>query len=179
MQIKSALDTMVKFPEPILGKKVWNVRTFGAKGKDVLNAMDRCVPRQYADRMAALRKMTFEKNTSWLESVIDARDRTNHFQRGGIHFGYFAVRKVIDENGERITVPMWSPDQTVRDLMVVLWRKLLCFVEEFLGMFFFLRIKPQLTFGYRHLEDEGVMPRWGIDLMGNFGPHSFPEEEVE
>jgi hypothetical protein len=179
VQIKSALDTMVKFPEPILGKKVWNLRTFGAKGKDVLSAMANCVPRQYADRMDVLRKQTFEPNADLLNTMIDARDRMNHFQRGGVHFGRFAVRKVAAGADARVEVPMWSSNQTIRAAMIVVWRRLLCFVEEFMGMFYFLALRPGLSFAYRHIEDEGTLSRWAVDLIGNIGPQSFQDDEPE
>jgi len=142
VQLKSALDHLVKAPVPIFGSKVWTLRTFGDKGRDVTNALEKNIPRKYRDMVAGIKKMLFQQHGPWLNDVIRARDKVNHFIEGGLRFEHFGVHKLPDGT---IQVPMWSPDQTLLEGMAAIWENLFRFTEDFLAMFLFFRHKPGLT----------------------------------
>ncbi len=103
VQLKSALDHLVKTGIPIFGPKVWTLRTFGDKGRDVVKALEKNVPRKYKDLAAGVKKMLFDQHSAWLDDVIRARDKVNHFIEGGLKFEQFGVHKL--PNGT-IYVPM-------------------------------------------------------------------------
>jgi hypothetical protein len=94
------------------------------------------------------------QNQPWLQEVISLRDRISHFQKGGVPYEFFTVRKTIRGPKEVVLVPMWG-DETVRDALGGVWRKLLCFCEAFIGFTLYLRLKPYWGVRYTHIEDEG------------------------
>lgn len=137
VQIKSTLDHLVKVMVPMVGAKRWTVRTFGNKGEDVLSALKRNTGKQHEGRVRMMEVRLFEAHKPWLEAVIDARDRVNHYLGGGIKIQTFAVFRRPDGT---IEVPMWSAEQRLADMMNATWGLLLNFVEDFIAMALYFRI---------------------------------------
>jgi hypothetical protein len=137
VQIKSTLDHLVKIMIPMVGANRWTVRTFGNKGEDVLTALKRNTGRQHEGRVRMMEVRLFEKHKPWLEAVIDARDRVNHYLGGGIKIQTFAVFRRPDGTVE---VPMWSTQQRLADMMDGTWGLFLNFVEDFIAMAMYFRI---------------------------------------
>lgn len=164
VQIKSCLDYLIKIPSVIIGHKEWNLRTFGAKGKDVIKALNNNIPGKYISKSKFIIKL-IEDNQLWLEATIEARDKINHFIDGGINFEYFTVYMIKDNAKEILRVPMWSKDQTVRDFMKIVWSKLFKFCEDFIGGFIAFKIKYGLAF-YRGLSniDSATSP-WKVTTV--------------
>lgn len=139
VQLKSTLDYLVHLPVPILGKKKWNLRSFGDKGKDVVNALRRNLPRDEQRVVEGVVKFLFDKRQEWLTGSIHARDKVNHYLDGGIPFEFFSVTKVGDP--PKIRVPMWSKDQTIESFLDVSWHNLFVFVEDFIATFLYFRFE--------------------------------------
>ncbi len=162
VQLKSALDHLVKIPIPVFGGNAWKLRTFGDKGEEVINALQRNTPKKYADKIAVICDKVIRPNQGWLQVVIDIRDRINHLIEGGVAFEHFRIRKIVRDGVEHVVVPKWSDEQPVREALEITWRRLMCLCEEFIGFILFLRIKPGLGVAYRHVEDETGDARWAI-----------------
>jgi hypothetical protein len=145
VQTKSTLDYLVKVPIPILGRNVWPLRTFTGKGEGVLNALDRNVPKRYADKVRLIKEMVIKKHLAWLEATITARDRINHFLDGGVDFRAFLVIKVIKDEKERIHVPQFPDGMTAREMMEVTFLNLLMLVEDFIAGFLLFRLPPKYS----------------------------------
>jgi hypothetical protein len=151
VQIKSTLDHLVKLPVPMLGRNVWNLRTFGSKGEDVLNALKHNLPEKYKHTAKAFEKVVFRAHRPWLEQTIKLRDQVNHYLDGGLPVNAFGVFKV----GEEIKIPMFTKEQSVAQLMGIVWQNLFAFVEDFavlsisfklndgLALFFAGRLQPE------------------------------------
>jgi hypothetical protein len=113
--------------------------------------------------------MVFPEYQTWLEMVIASRDRTNHFKDGGVDAQVFLVAKTTINNEEKIVVPMWFDNLTVREYMRHAWHNLMGFVEQFTIGFLAMRFKP--GFGFIHTpRPEGsvispisVLPEEAID----------------
>ena len=169
VQFKSSLDYLAHVPGPVFGSG-WNPRTFGNKGEKIIKLLG-SIGKRYPERIALVIDIV-RSNQSWLADVIDVRDRSNHFQRGGVSYEYFQVKKVVRNGHEAILVPMWNEAESVRDVLGHAWRKLLCFCEAFIGFTLYLRLKPYWGVQYRHIEDEGeteasedaLDSRWRFEL---------------
>jgi hypothetical protein len=120
VQIKSTLDHLVKIPVPILGKNIWSLRTFGSKGEEVLKVLRHNLPEQHKYTAIGFEKVIFDQHRPWLNHVIKLRDRVNHYLEGGISTQAFTVYKA----GEEIKVPMFTKEQTVAQLMAIVWQNL-------------------------------------------------------
>jgi hypothetical protein len=131
VQIKSTLDHLVKIMIPMVGAKRWTIRTFGNKGEDVLTALKRNIGKGHEGRVRMMEVRLFEKHKAWLEAVIGARDRVNHYLDGGVDIKVFAVFK--REDGV-VEVPQWSREQKLAAMMDESWKILLNFVEDFVAM---------------------------------------------
>ena len=145
VQTKSALDHLVKIPAIIFGRNRWSMRTFGSKGKDVIKALRHNVPGE--DRPAAkAAALIIENAEKWLKATIDARDKINHFIDGGINFEHFSVHLLKDEAVELLKVPMWSPQQPIRDFLSVVWENLFMLCEDFTATLLGARLRPEFAF---------------------------------
>ena len=140
VQIKSTLDHLVKIMIPMVGAKRWNIRTFGNKGEDVVSMLKRNLPKEYEGRAHMMEVRLFQEHKAWLDAVIGARDRVNHYLDGGINIKTFSVLRRPDG---KIEVPLWSGEQTLADMMDASWALLLRFVEDFIAMALYFRIPMQ------------------------------------
>ncbi|HYN09680.1 MAG TPA: hypothetical protein VES67_20025 [Vicinamibacterales bacterium] len=128
VQIKSTLDHLVKVMVPMLGQRKWTLRTFENKGEGVLNALKRNTGKKHEGRVRMMEALLFERHVGWLDAVIGARDRVNHYLDGGINIHVFSVARNPDGTVE---VPMWSKQEKLRDVMEFFWSALIKFVEDF------------------------------------------------
>jgi hypothetical protein len=159
VQIKSTLDHLVKIPVPIFGKKIWNLQTFGAKGDDVLNVLRHNLPEKYKQSAKAFEYIVLDQHRPWLEQVINMRDKANHYLEEGLPPQPFSVFKKDDE----IMVPMYTKDQTVAQLMEMVWQNFLAFVEDFVALTLSFKSKDGLCF-FRNQRPAPESPNspWGI-----------------
>jgi hypothetical protein len=128
VQIKSALDHLVKVLRPIIGKS-WAMYTFGDKGDKVLKGLKGNTPRSKAGTVKSMEFLLFsEGHKFWLDAVIESRDRINHGIAGGFKIDRFAV---LRKDG-KVEVPMWNAEQTLGDAMNEIWAMFVFFVEDFL-----------------------------------------------
>ncbi len=139
VQVKSCLDHLVKVGRTVLGAKRWGIATFASNGKDVIKALRRSVPKE---KLGCTNNAVFyiKRNQPWIAATVEARDKINHFVSGGIDFKFFSVFP-REEGGKRtVRVPMWSPDQTVRQFMEAIWENLFRLCEDLVAAFLFFRI---------------------------------------
>jgi hypothetical protein len=149
VQLKSTLDYLAKFPLAIIGKNNWPyLHTFGNKGGTVLKALRNNVPKKWANQAKVIEEMVFPEYQPWLEMVITSRDRTNHFKDEGVEAEVFLVAKTTVDGEERIVVPMWFDNLTVREYIGHAWHNLMGFVEQFTIGFLAMRFKE--GFGFIH-----------------------------
>lgn len=153
VQLKSALDYLVKVPAAVFGQG-WNPVTFGDKGDGIIKMLERNTPKRFREDMPYLSDMIRE-NQWWLEDVIRIRDKVNHCKDGGLHYEFFRVRKVERDGTELVIVPMWTETMSVREAIGAVWRKLMCFAEEFIGYTLYLRLTAYWEVLYTRIEDEG------------------------
>lgn len=158
VQLKSTLDYLVHLPVPIFGRKKWNLRSFGDKGNDVVNAMRRNLPREQQKMVEGIVKILFEQRKDWLTWSIHARDKVNHFLDGGVPFEYFAVTKV--GYPPQIRVPMWSNEQTIESFMEISWHNLFTFVEDFIATFLYFRFEKGKTLFHGSSEFPSPISPW-------------------
>ncbi len=85
----------------------------------------------------------------WLEVAISARDRLNHYQDGGLDDKAFLVAKTTVNGEEKVIVPHWIEDMTVRDYMNHTWHNLFSLIEQFTVGFLVMRFKEGI--GFIHL----------------------------
>jgi hypothetical protein len=128
VQIKSTLDHLVKVMVPVIGRNKWTLRTFENKGEGVLNAPKRNTGKAHAGRVRMMEALLFERHVGWLQAVIGARDRVNHYLDGGISIHVFSVARSPDGS---VYVPKWSESRKLRETMEFFWSALIPFVEDF------------------------------------------------
>jgi hypothetical protein len=130
VQVKSALDYLARAPALVLGERVWNIGSFGDHGARVMRLLKSSTPASFRSRAEFLIHI-IKQNTPWLESLISARDKVNHYKDGGIEPDLFTVCALKDGNSVTVRVPMWSDEQSVADVMQQSFRVLFHFVEQF------------------------------------------------
>lgn len=132
VQVKSALDYLVKAPALVLGEKGWSLHTFSERGARVIRTLRGSTPSSFKQTSRMLQQVISEAREEWIESAIEARDRVNHYQRGGINPDIFIVAAAKDGDELLIQKPMWTGDQRVFEAMDIFWGQLIQFVERFL-----------------------------------------------
>ena len=60
VQVKSALDHLVKVPAVFLGPKIWSLTTWGDKGRRVEKAVANNLPKQYKQHAAGIRDLVLK-----------------------------------------------------------------------------------------------------------------------
>lgn len=150
VQLKSTLDYLAKLPLSIIGKKNWPyLRTFGDKGGMVIKALKNNVPKKWEKQAAMIEEMVFGEQGKWLEMAIASRDRSNHLKDGGVDAEVFLVAKTTVDGKEKVVVPMWLDNLTVREYMHHTWHNLMAFTEQFTVGFLVMRFKE--GFGFVHI----------------------------
>ena len=109
--------------------------------------------------------MLFDRNKDWLDTVIDMRDRVNHYLEGGLPIEHFNVRKVTRNDKQKVIVPMWSTSQTLRSALEVVWARLISFCEDFIGIFLFARLRLGFTFKHLDRAEAGALSLWRIGMI--------------
>ena len=161
VQIKSALDHLVKILVPVLGPSRWTIRTFANKGEDVLKALRRNLPKELQGKVDGFEKVVFDAHRLWLEDTITARDKINHFLDGEIPIENFAVFK----NGEKITVPLWSPGQSISEFMDMAWLNLIHFVENFVAFSLYFKLPSDLALFHGVVPPDSPESPWKVTVM--------------
>ena len=69
---------------------------------------------------------------------------------GGINFEYFSVHLLKDEAVETLRVPMWSPEQSVRAFLEIVWDNLFMLCEDFTATLISARLRPEFAFFHDH-----------------------------
>ncbi|MBI1982649.1 MAG: hypothetical protein HYS61_00435 [Acidobacteria bacterium] len=137
VQLKSALDHVVKVLVPILGARRWTIRTFAKRGDGVIRALESASPSEYRERSFAIIEHLIRPNQEWIQMSIDARDRLNHFLDGGISWEYFGVCQTAEGV---IQTPKWAADQTLDQLMEIVWANAFRFCEDFVAFSLAMRL---------------------------------------
>jgi hypothetical protein len=149
VQIKSTLDYLAKLPQAIIGKNNFPyLRTFGQKGKDVINALNNNIPQRWERQAGMLRDYIIKEHQPWIEVAVQSRDRTNHNKDGGVDYKTFLIAKTRVDGVQKVVVPFFQDGFTVSEYMKPTWFNLFRFAEEFTGGFLLMRLKPGL--GYLH-----------------------------
>lgn len=163
VQLKSCLDYLVKIPAVVIGHKKWGLRTFGAKGKDVIKALKNNVPKDHK-AMAKFAILFINQSSPWLEKTIEARDKINHFIDGGINFEYFTVIALHDGEKEILKLPMWNNEQSIRNFMEVVWRNLFRLCEDFVGSLIGFKIRSGYAFFHGTGDIDTPQSPWHVTI---------------
>ena len=131
VQVKSTLDYVAKAPVLVLGERGWMVGSFGEHGKKLVRTLKQNTPGSFR-KSATVLVLIIEENAPWLESLIGARDKVNHYLGGGLDPDLFTVSGIKDGEKIDIHVPMWSTEQSVLDMMDNGFEAVFHFVERFL-----------------------------------------------
>ena len=158
VQTKSTLDYLVKVPRIIFGEKAWSLRTFGNKGDDVIKMLENNIPDRFKKNAKGV-AVILKGHQDWLRSIVEARDRINHYIDGGIDIEFFAV--VRDDNG-KIHVPRFASDQTVREALKASWEYLFQLCEDFLGLVIAFRTKKGFAFFHGRRDMSSHDSVWAI-----------------
>ncbi len=164
VQLKSALDHMVNILHYTLDIKFSRLTTFHKYGDTIIKVLANNVSNTLEGRREAAARLTrlIERNKEWLKEIIDARDRMNHFLHGGLKPASFVVFVVIDADGKRTLYRPELAHTPTKEVMDILLKKLLEFVEYFIGLALASR-----TPGYGLqwvVQDDGDFqtPRWQL-----------------
>jgi hypothetical protein len=155
VQVKSALDHMVKILQPVIGI---NLHTFGEKGEQVFTALENNGPRKHRESVQDFKKNRFERHRAWLEVTISARDRLNHCIDGGTQFDAFSVFK----DGDKIVVPSVTDGARLSSALDEMWLSLILLVEDLGGLFLKFRLDPPLVLLYRNVPTAVPKSPWEV-----------------
>lgn len=167
VQLKSALDYMVKIPRIILGKDRWTVQTFGERGEKVIRALENNVPTEKKRIGRGIARLIIEKHRPWLNAVIDARDRLNHMIGEPVAPEAFMIYAAQREGSSILEIrrPIWSAEQSVREFMAVIWENFVRLVEDFVISFLLFRFKPGLVLYRGSVERGSANSPWAVTTI--------------
>jgi hypothetical protein len=137
VQSKSVLDHMVKILHYGLGIQFSNLTSFKDDGNGIIKILNGNVGANPPNKRRAAKLLIkhIQNNQDWLKGMIEARDRMNHFQHGGMSPMAFGVASIIEKDGiQTLHRPRMTPDQIVKEVMTTLMNNLLEFIEYFLGI---------------------------------------------
>jgi hypothetical protein len=160
VQCKSVLDHLCNILHYSMNISFSSLSTFGKNGNTIVNILKRNVPKH--GKKAAGELIRFiNDNQDWIKLMIDARDRMNHFQHGGIPVMSFGVACIIEQDGtKKVHRPQMNPAQTVKEVMDMLLDNVLHFVEYFLGIALCVRMPGH---GVKWTNsDDPTKPRWSV-----------------
>jgi hypothetical protein len=163
VQLKSALDHVATVPRVMLGSKRWNLRTFGEKGDVVAKALRHNLPADLKPTGEFMREHLMKPNRPWLETAIDLRDRLNHYLDGSVAVENFAVYKILGVENTAVAVPMWTAEQSLRQMLDILWWNTFHFVEDFVAFSIGLRKNKGFAFA-KNASAESLTPVWSVTL---------------
>lgn len=168
VQLKSALDYLVKIPRAVVGRNVWSLTTFGKKGDTVIKALKGSLPEKYADKAKLIEEKVVQKHLDWLADTINARDMINHYLHGGLDIKGFMVMKIIENGNEKIHVPMRTDDLTLRAYMEIAWVNLFKLTEDFIISFLALRLQVKYSLLHTLSDHTSVKSPWKIMPTQNY-----------
>jgi hypothetical protein len=119
VQCKSVLDHMVKILHYTIGLKFSALTSFKDDGNGVIKVLKGNVGKNPpgARKAAQLLIKHILNNQVWLKGMIEARDRMNHFQHGGMSPMAFGVASIIEKDGvQTLHRPRMNPDQLVKEV---------------------------------------------------------------
>ncbi len=157
VQLKSTLDHSINVLNFGFNIPFSALTTFGDKGNKIIRQLENNVATNFQGPANHLARV-IKDNKPWLEMAIDVRDRMNHFKSGGIDLQTFTVSAQKDGDEIKTWTPRLHADQTIRQLMEILYRNVFEFCEYFMA----LGMMPRLTkiaLQYNKSEDPKVM-RW-------------------
>jgi hypothetical protein len=162
VQTKSTLDHMINVLHYTHGLSFSGLTTFAGKGKTIINQLKGVTKKNQMRRKSAEYLIQhIEDNQEWLGTMIDIRDRMNHFLHGGIPPRHFAVAFIIEADGtENLHRPLLAPDTPVKTIMSNLLRSLLDFVEHFIGVAMAARMPGYAIKWTDHADPK--LPRWSV-----------------
>jgi hypothetical protein len=157
VQLKSALDHMMNVLHYTFGISFAALTTFSKAGDHVIKLLERNVSDKTPGHKAIAARLikVVQNNQDWLKELIDARDRMNHFRHGGLKPTSFVVFVMIDHKGTRSLHRPEISHKPIKDIMDTLLKKLLEFVEYFIGLSLASR-----------LPNHGL--QWNVQGDGNF-----------
>jgi hypothetical protein len=161
VQCKSVLDHMVKILHYTMGLKFSGLTSFKDDGNGIIKLLKGNVGKDPpgARKAAQLLIKHILANQEWLKGMIEARDRMNHFQHGGMSPMSFGVASVIERDGvQTLHRARLNPDQLVKDVMSTLMNNLLEFIEYFLGISIAARA-PDYAVQW-NASDDPMQARW-------------------
>lgn len=135
-QCKATLDLLVKLLRPAARL---NLATFGDKGDLVIKSLRRNVPKDRADRAAALVGL-IEHDRPWLTKMIALRDTVGHFSglpSTGVRSQQRSETSVVIEPRGKDGVPLST-------MVATCYSNLLGFAEDFLALALNLAMPPML-----------------------------------
>lgn len=161
VQCKSVLDHIVKILHYTIGLKFSALTSFKDDGNGIIKVLKGNVGENPpgARKAAQLLIKHILNNQVWLKGMIEARDRMNHFQHGGMSQMAFGVASIIEKNGvQTLHRPTMYPDQLVKEVMTMCMDNLLEFIEYFLGISIAVRA-PDYAVRW-HVTDDPMKPHW-------------------
>jgi len=167
VQVKSALDYLVRVPLPIIGG-VWTIRLFGKRGKTVIAALRNNMSDDWKEKANWLADSLISGHLGWLEATIRARDMMNHCLDGGFQFESFIVCKVGNDSDEYIHVPQLTDDLTIHNIIEITWINLLSLVEDFTVGFLAFRMKPEFVLSRNIPQPYSPESPWNVMRRSDF-----------
>jgi hypothetical protein len=160
VQCKSVLDHMCNILHYSMGITFNSLTTFGDNGNKIIKIL-KCNAPSNGKRAAKELVRFIGDNQEWLTLMIDARDRMNHFAKGGLPIMGFGVACIIEKDGTKKThVPQMNDKQSVKEVMTMLLDNVLHFVEYFLGITICVRM-PGWGVKWQN-SDDPMKPRWEV-----------------
>jgi hypothetical protein len=176
VQLKSTLDHSINVLNFGFNIPFSALTTFGEKGNKIIKQLENNVAANFQGAANHLIKV-IKDNKPWLELAIDVRDRMNHFKSEGIDLQTFTVSAQKVGNEIKTWTPRLHSDQSIRQLMEILYRNLFEFCEYFMA----LGMMPRLTkvaLQYNKSDDPKAM-RWKmypVELVRQFEKDAKPLE---
>jgi hypothetical protein len=121
-------------------------------------------PRTSVGSGKGIAELIIRKHRPWLEEVIKARDRVNHLIGVPIRIEEFMVFEARSPDSPIIQIhrPRWSPDQTVREFMDVVWENLIRLFEDFVISCLMFRFKEGFVLFHGTTERSSPKSPWRV-----------------
>ncbi len=139
VQVKSILDHCVNILNFGFNIPFSALTTFGGKGSKIIRQLENNVATNLRGPANVLIKLIGD-NKPWLELAIEVRDRMNHFKSGGVDLQKFTVYVYAEGNDTKAWTPRLHKDQSIRELMGLLYLQVFEFCEFFMGFAMLPRI---------------------------------------
>jgi hypothetical protein len=182
MQVKATLDVLVKFLNIVYSEGNKNPlkfqSTFGNGGKAVIKSLEKYIkihPEQKENIIELLNYLKTEcsevkdddpNSFNWIINTINSRDTVSHFRK----HEYFAFQISYVGEEKIIIPPKLTKNQTMLELLEIVYENLLIFIQDFLALLFIPYLeKPLKAYTYGKEEVVDIAPKWYLQL-GDFPP---------